>query len=134
MVWTSGFRLSAGLVWFLALSSWVFGEEVVAGPAPFRPPAAAMHGNSMPDRGLWAEEAPAATSQQLAPASFSYWFPVVAHGAGFAGTDWRTGLGLLSRSGAGANVELRFYGLRGMRTGSMHVAHNEQSILVDVVD
>ncbi|MEW5878748.1 MAG: hypothetical protein AB1751_11865 [Acidobacteriota bacterium] len=87
----------------------------------------------MPYRGLWAEKASAAGSQQLAPASFSYWLPVVAHGLGLVGTNWRTDLGLLNRSGATANVELRFYGKNGLRTGSISVANNTQLILEDVV-
>ncbi len=61
------------------------------------------------------------------------WVPVVSHGRGLNGSEWRSDLGLLNVGTDTATVQGRFFGPDRVATGSTYVPAGTQSILTDVV-
>ena len=68
------------------------------------------------------------------PGFSDQWVAAAANTGGAQGSTWRTDLALLNRSGAVANVEVRYRSDEGGAETSMNVlGHGEQRILADVV-
>ena len=64
---------------------------------------------------------------------YVWWVPVVSHGAGAGGSNWRSDLGLLNRSAQGpATVTLKLYTGGSVATAVRSVPASGQEILVDV--
>ncbi|MGV8041198.1 MAG: hypothetical protein AB2L07_14360 [Thermoanaerobaculaceae bacterium] len=61
------------------------------------------------------------------------WLQVAARTPGLAGSQWRTGLGLLAPADAPANVELRFHGSSGVLASAAYLTAGSQVLYSDVV-
>jgi hypothetical protein len=62
------------------------------------------------------------------------WIPVVTHGSGLKGSQWRSDLGLLNPGAARADVQVEFFGDDGVASSTRYVSPGVQSTLTDVVE
>ncbi|MFI5165696.1 MAG: neprosin family prolyl endopeptidase [Thermoanaerobaculales bacterium] len=64
--------------------------------------------------------------------AYSYWLPVISHSPGAGGTQWRSDVGVLNRSGSAANVEFQLYTGGAVLTTTQTVGGNAQVIGTDL--
>lgn len=70
---------------------------------------------------------------ELVFSSSAIWIPVVSHGPGLNGSQWRTDVALLNTSAAAANVRYQLFSGGGVVNGATSMGGGDQLILADVV-